>query len=214
MVPRSSCAVVTTASKMFSNPASCAIVSCLGALITSCGVPCASTRPRSSTRTRSPRANTSSRLRDVEDRDAVRFIPAPQVIEDQSLGRRIERGQRLVEQQYARIGDQRARERDALPFAARNFAGAPQAQFANTERVENRAYTLLAFIALQMIEAVAYVALDGEVRKQGKVLEYVADAALRDRNVCSGVRVEEDSRTDADRSRIGCGESYDAVEQR
>jgi len=62
IVPRSGCTASTVASKIFSNPTSCATVSWRGALMTSCGVPWATMRPSSSTSTRSPSAKTSSRL--------------------------------------------------------------------------------------------------------------------------------------------------------
>src|SRR5580765_486384 len=65
-----------------------------------------------------------------------------------------------------------------------------------------------------MLQAVAYVALDCEVRKQGEVLKDVSDFAIANRNVGSGVRVEQNPRADAYGARVGSGEPHDAVEQR
>lgn len=62
MVPRASCRAWTVASKVFSSPERLATVSDRGARMTSCGRPCATILPASSTTTSSPKANTSSPL--------------------------------------------------------------------------------------------------------------------------------------------------------
>ena len=103
IVPQSSCIDSTVASKIFSNPASCATVSWRAQHL----MPCAMMRPSPITSTRSPRAITSSRLC-VTDRMGmrVRLIPPPQIVEDLRLGCLVQSGQRFVEQEDAWIGHQ------------------------------------------------------------------------------------------------------------
>ncbi len=50
---------------------------------------------------------------------------------------RVERGERLVEQQQARPHQQRAADRDALALAARELAGPAVEQVADVEQVDD-----------------------------------------------------------------------------
>ena len=59
------------------------------------------------------------RMADVDDRNAELVAQPLDVVEDLGLARHVERGQRLVHQQDARLREQRAADRDALLFAAR-----------------------------------------------------------------------------------------------
>ena len=70
------------------------------------------------------REDLAMRVRDVENRDAVRLVPGAQVVHDARLRDVIERRQRLVEQQDRRIGDERSRQRHTLTLAAGDLAPA------------------------------------------------------------------------------------------
>ena len=78
------------------------------------------------------------RVRDVQNRNAVRGVPGAQVVDDARRGRVIERRQRLVEQQHRRIGDERTRQRDALAFAAGDGRRPAGQQVRDAERVGDR----------------------------------------------------------------------------
>jgi 4-amino-4-deoxy-L-arabinose transferase-like glycosyltransferase len=80
----------------------------------------------------------------VQDRDSVRFVPGPQIIDDAGLGRGIQRSQGLVEQKNARIGDQRARQGYALPLAAGNLTRTSLAHIVNAQGFEDALHPWLA----------------------------------------------------------------------
>ena len=60
----------------------------------------------------------SVRMGDIEDRNPPSLVPPPQVFDDQRLNPVIERGERLVEQERQRFGDERSRQRRPLALAA------------------------------------------------------------------------------------------------
>ena len=63
------------------------------------------------------------RVADEQDRDAGLTAQALEIGQDLALAGLVERGQRLVEQEQARAGEQRPADRHALPLAARERAG-------------------------------------------------------------------------------------------
>ena len=62
-------------------------------------------------------------MRDVDEGDAELALHAPQLGAHLDAQLLVERGQRLVEQQYARLGDGRTRERHTLLLAAGELSG-------------------------------------------------------------------------------------------
>ena len=64
------------------------------------------------------REDFAMRMRDVQDGDLVRRVPGPQIVDDPRLGGVIEAGQRLVEQEDLRIGNERTRQGGALTLTA------------------------------------------------------------------------------------------------
>jgi len=83
---------------------------------------------------------------------------------------RVERGERLVEQQHARIARERPRQRDALPLAARELAGPCVGEVRDSKALEHLPHALLA--------AERDIALDGQVREERVLLEDEPDAPL------------------------------------
>ncbi len=82
----------------------------------------------------------------------------------------VERGERLVQEQHARVARERPREGDALPFATRELAGPRLRQVRDVEALEQLADTLLA--------AVRDVRLDAQVREERVLLEDEPDLPL------------------------------------
>ena len=121
--------------KKFSKPASCASVSWAGASITSCGVPVG--EHAAALEDDDPfaeREDFAVRMRHVQDGNVVRRVPGAQVLDDPRLRGVIEAGQRLVEQQHLRIGDERTRQRGALALAAGNRARLSGEQMSDPKR--------------------------------------------------------------------------------
>ena len=107
IVPASGRRSTITPLNKFSNPANRASGSEAGESRTSCGVPVATILPRvEEDEPFAEREHLAMRVRDVEHRDGVRGVPGAQVVDDARRGRVIERGQRFVEQQHHRVGDE------------------------------------------------------------------------------------------------------------
>ena len=90
---------------------------------------------------------------------------------------RVERRQRLVEQQHARLADDGAGERDALALAARQFGDAGAELVGQADHVEGFADALCLFGAGQFAQRQAEADIFGDVhmRKQRVVLEHGVD---------------------------------------
>ena len=83
------------------------------------------------------RVISGDRMADVHDRNVELVAQALDVVEDLGLARHVERGQRLVHQQNARLREQRAADRDALLFAARQRPRLAPQQRAEAEQVDD-----------------------------------------------------------------------------
>ncbi len=153
-------------------------------------------------------------VRDIENWNAVRLIPAPQIIEDLRLGRGIESGKRFVEQEHAGVGHQSPRQRHALAFSAGDFPWALLAQVVDAELLQHRGSSLLAGRAGQMCESIFGVLLDREMREQCEILQDISHAALRHRNVHASARIKQDPLTHRNSPRIRGSQPGHAVEQR
>ena len=102
--------------------------------------PVAATRPASSSTTEVAMRFTSPALvADIDHRHAALVAQALEIGKDFALARRVERGERLVEQQQARLHQQRAADRDALALAARERARPALEQMAEAEQHRRRA---------------------------------------------------------------------------
>jgi len=95
---------------------------------------------------------------------------------------RIERAERLVEQQHAGLARERASERDTLSLAARELPGTRAGEVADPEALEQ--------IGALALAGEAHVAGDGEVGEEAVVLRQVADAASLRAQADSPFRVE------------------------
>ena len=122
----------------------------------------------------------------------------------------VERRQRLVEQQHARVGDQRAGERDALLLAAGELAPACARRSA---AICTRSSISRALAALRLADA-AHLQIEGDVveagqmREQRVVLEHHGGAALHRRQADHRLAVDPDvAARSASRGRRSCAGS-------
>ena len=145
----------------------------------------------------------------VGDEERGQVEVAQQLGELESHGRardRVERGERLVQQQHGRVARERARQADALPLAARELTRPCLRQVPDTEALE------------QLVHARAPaserdVAPHGQVREERVVLEDVAHAALLRRDGPSPVaESNQTSSPTATRPRVGPDEAADAAQ--
>ena len=141
-------------------------------------------------------------VRDVEHRDAPLVADAQQPGQDALAQLHVDRRERLVEQQQAGIGGERARQRDALALPARKRGGIPVEHVPDVQRVDRglRARPVAA-------RAECDVRARGQVREEARVLRDVADAAKLGRAPHAGGAVEEHGavRPRPARARAGAG---------
>ena len=119
MVPRSSAPQSTVASKMFSNPANCATAflqrSVKHFVRRALRDDAALFHHQHAL---AQRNHFFSAVRDVENRNAMRLVPLPQIVEDLSLGCGVQSRQRLVKQEHAQGRSPATRQRDSLALSA------------------------------------------------------------------------------------------------
>ncbi len=123
---------------------------------------------------------------DVDDRQRQLVVQAVEVGQHLGLAARVERRQRFVEQQQARVGAERARDRDALAFAARERGRAPRHQRADAQQLDDAVERDAALAGRDAAQAVFEVAAHVEVREQRRVLDHVADGAAMRRHPGAG----------------------------
>ncbi len=117
---------------------------------------------------------------------------------------RVERRQRLVEQQHVGIAGQRARQRDPLALAARQPPGALAGQVGDAQALEELVDALLA--------AEGHVGADRHVREQRVLLEHEPDGAPLGREVDLRLRVEPDPLAERDAPAIGPAQPGDRAQ--
>ncbi len=133
------------------------------------------------------RVHLLQRVGDVEDRHARRVAQPREEGQHLRAARRIEGGERLVHQQQARAGQQRAPECHALALAAGQPRGAAGEECREAEQrhhlLEARPlHARLGHRARRAAQAVAQVGLHAEMREQPAVLEHHGAAAALGRH--------------------------------
>ena len=120
---------------------------------------------------------------DVDQRH-VRFIPqAFQIRQDLALARIVKRSERLIEQQEARLHQQRTADCDALAFAAGQLAGPPIQQMADIKQVDHMSECGRISRLTVHPAAIGEIVLHRKVREQAAFLKNVADPPLRNRHI-------------------------------
>ncbi len=150
-------------------------------------------------------------MADEQDRDPRLLAQPVEVGQDLLLAGLIERGQRLVEEEQAGAGQERAADSDPLPLAAGQGAGPAVEQRADAEQIHHLGQRRLSGRGAGKPSAIEQVAAHGQMRKQAGVLKHIADAAAVARNVDApagieqGVAIEHDAaagRPDQARDRV------------
>ena len=164
-----------------------------GAAASSLGVPSWTTRPRSMTPTRSPSCAASAKSCVTSSAGASLSRSRAAELAGRARARaRVERGQRLVEQQHLRPPRERARHGHALALPAATACAdarrpGPPGRTARAARARARAAR-----ARQPAQRIRHVLPRAQVREQRVVLEHVAAAAALRGHVDPALGVEPD----------------------
>ena len=118
--------------------------------------------------------------------------------QDFGLARGVERGQRFVQQQQIRRGQQRPAKRDASLLAAGKRRGLARAQRLQPQQGDDMVDLRLAGAQRRAAPAEAQIVFDAHMRKQPRVLKHIADAAGMRRHEDIGLRIENDTVTKGD----------------
>ena len=150
---------------------------------------------------------------DEEARDAELVVQLAQPAAQLAAHARVERAERLVEQQHARLHRERARERDALALPAGELGRHAPREPLELDQVEQLVHARLDLRLLRAARAVLHAQAEGDVlehvhvSEQRVVLEHEADPAVA-RAARGGVLAVE-----RDRARVGVLEPGDQAQQ-
>ena len=124
-------------------------------------------------------------VRDMDEGDAETELQTTQFGAHAHAQKRIERGQRLVEQQYLRLSDQRARQRDALLLPARQLRGNALRVGLHRDELQelHRLLTPRRLVDAAHLQGEGDIVEAGQMRKQRVALEHHRRAALGGRQV-------------------------------
>ena len=134
-------------------------------------------------------------VRHVDERDADLLLQVDELDLHLLAQLRVEGGERLVEQQERRVGHERARDRDALPLAARQLVRHALAE-AGEPHVLERLGDLRRHVRgrhLRHLQRERDVAFDGHVREQRVALEHRAHRTALRRAADEVLAVEHDA---------------------
>ncbi len=117
---------------------------------------------------------------------------------------RVERRERLVEEQDGRVSRERARESNTLALAAGELTRPRRGEVGDPERLEQ--------LGSRPASAERDVPLDRQVRKERVVLEHEPDGALLGRKRSAGRRVEPDLLSDANEAVLRLEQARDGTQ--
>ncbi|MDT4852710.1 hypothetical protein FQZ97_869520 [compost metagenome] len=121
------------------------------------------------------------RMGDMDEGQAELALPVAQFGTHLDAQEGVERGERLVEQQHAGLGDERTRQRHALLLAAGEFARLARAEVAHGHALQQVLRLAVAggLVHAFHLQAEGHVVQRREVREQRKALEHHGRAAGR-----------------------------------
>ena len=128
---------------------------------------------------------------DIDHRDREPVTQGLQVRQHLFAARDVDRGERFIEQQQARLRQQRAPERHALPLAPGELVRASREQRLKTEEREHLVKANEGRTGACPLRPIAQISRDTQVRKEACVLKHVADAAALRGHVDARLRVGE-----------------------
>ena len=152
-------------------------------------------------------------MRDIKNRNALRAIPLLEIVNNVGLRGRIERGQRFIQKQKLRIGDQGSSQRDSLALSARDVPYIAATEMRDTQCLQHGSRALPSCIRAKMVQTVRDVLFRGHVWKQREILENVAHVPVGHRQIHARGGIENRSIADRDSSIIRSGESGHAIEK-
>ena len=117
----------------------------------------------------------------IQDGHFQLIVQSRQIGQDFLFAVVIERGQRLVHEQNARIDGQRPRHADAAAFAAGEAVRLAVEQFADAQKLNGlieAGLQVASGLRCDALHAVAQIGQDGKVREEAGLLKDVADRAL------------------------------------
>ena len=138
---------------------------------------------------------------DHHRRGAHRAQDLAQLVAQRAAQRRVERGQRLVQQQQRRLDGQRAPQRHPLALATRELTWIALLEATQAELLDHPRHSARALGAGAIPQAEAEIVRHGEVREERVALEHVADAPGLRGKIDPGRAVEEDAPVDDDAPR-------------
>ena len=131
------------------------------------------------------------RMAHVDDQDPQLVAQPLDVREDLALALGVERRERLVHEQEARLREEGAADRDALLLAAGETPRSPVEQVADAEEIDDRVERDRPVPRRRALPAVPEVVPHAQVREEARVLEDVADAPALHRHVDPARRIVE-----------------------
>src|ERR1700687_2304859 len=136
------------------------------------------------------------------------------IVEDLGPARYIQRGQRLIHEQNARLGEQGAADRPPLLSSTRQGLGLPAQQRAQAEELDDPRRFYEAFVRGAQALPIEQIRFHVQVRKEQRVLKDVANPALFRRQVDALCGIEQEQIIDANAPPGGLRYSCDCVDHR
>lgn len=149
-------------------------------------------------------------MRDIDKGDLQRLLHPLELDLHLLAQLEVERAERLVEEQDARMVDERARDRHALLLAARQLVDVAAVVAGEVHQVEHLPHAGLALVFRQLfeLEAELHVLEHVEVRKERVPLEDGVDLALVGRQVVDSHAIKKNV------TGLGCDETANRPERR
>jgi hypothetical protein len=153
-------------------------------------------------------------MRHIDHRNSRLVAQAHQVGEDFRLARGVERGKRLVEQEQARLRQERAADGDALALAAGERAGPPLEKMLNAEHCDHAGCAPPRRAEIHASSGHSRDFAPPTDAGTGAILKHIADAAQVRRQVAPRRGIEQHIAVDLDAAAVGRNEPRDHVHDR
>ena len=118
------------------------------------------------------------------------LIPVTKIIDDSGLGGCIQSRERFVEQKGTWLSDQGSGQRHSLAFSTGDSRWQLQPQVVDAELLQHRSNSLFPGGSRQMRQAIGDILFNRQMRKQGEVLQNIANATFGDGHSDRNVAVE------------------------
>src|ERR1700682_4489101 len=150
----------------------------------------------------------------VHDGNAELIAQPLDIVEDLGPARYIQRSQRFIHEQNARLGEQGAADRHPLLFSTRQSLGLPAQQRAQAEELDDPRRFYEAFVRGAQALPIEQIRFHVQVRKEQCILKDIANPALFRRQVDALYGIEQEQIIDANATPAGLRYSCDCVDHR